>query len=199
MKKNLENQMLYRIRGKGRGWVFSPKHFFDFGNRDAVDKALSRLTEQTVIRRIGRGIYDYPKIHSQLGVLSPSIDAVAKLIAEKNNSQLKITGAEAANALGLSTQIPARIVYLTDGHSRKIKIGHQTIELRHASPKVMATAEKASGTVIQALRYIGKDNVNAEIVNKIKDTLSDDDKKELKKDVNAAPDWMRSIIAEIVE
>ena len=101
--------------------VFSARHFLDFGNRNAVDKALSRLVEQEGIRRLSRGIYDYPKIHPQLGVLSPSIDSVAKLVAEKNNSQLKITGAEAANALGLSTQVPARIVYLTDGPSRNCR------------------------------------------------------------------------------
>lgn len=194
-----ENRILYRVRGKGRGYVFSSRHFLDFGTRDAVDKALSRLTKQKDIRRLARGIYDYPKIHPQLGVLSPSIDSVAKLIAEKNNSQLKITGAEAANALGLSTQVPARIVYLTDGPSRKIKIGKQTIELRHASPKVMTTAGKASGTVIQALKYVGKENANSDVVSKVKETLSDKDKKELKKDVDAAPDWMRPVIAEITE
>lgn len=196
---SVEKRMLYRIRAKGEGWVFSPKHFLDFGSRDAVDKAFSRLVEQEDIRRLGRGIYDYPKIHPQFGVLSPSIDSVAKLIAEKNNSQLKITGAEAANALGLSTQVPARIVYLTDGPTRKIKIGKQTIELRHASPKVMATAGKASGTVIQALKYIGKENVDSDVVNKIKETLSDEDKRELKKDMNAAPDWMRPLIVKIAE
>jgi hypothetical protein len=194
---SIERRITYRIRAKGRGWVFSPRHFLDFGSRKAVDLALFKLNNRGDIRRLGRGIYDYPKIHSQLGVLSPSIDSVAKLIAEKNNSQLKITGAEAANALGLSTQVPARIVYLTDGPSRKIKIGKQTIEFRHASPKVMATAGKASGTVIQALQYIGKDDVNSDVINKIKETLSDEDKRELKKNMNAAPDWMRPVITEI--
>ena len=197
MALSLQNRILYRIRAKGRGWVFSARHFLDFGKRDAVDKSLSRLAEQGDIRRLNLGIYDYPKIHPQLGVLSPSIDSVAKLIAEKNNSQLKITGAEAANALGLSTQVPARIIYLTDGPSRKIKIGKQIIELRHASPKIMATAGKASGTVIQALQYIGKDNVNSDVVSKIKETLSDEHKKDLKKNMDAAPDWMRSVIVEI--
>ena len=177
---SIEDRIIYRIRAKGRGWVFSPSHFLDFGSRKAVDLALFRLVNRGTIRRLARGIYDYPKIHPQLGALSPSIDSVAKLIAEKNNSQLKITGAEAANALGLSTQVPARIVYLTDGPSRKIKIGKQTIELRHASPKKMATAGKASGTVIQALQYIGKENVNSEMVSKIKETLSGDDKKQLR-------------------
>jgi len=194
---SVEKRVVYRIRAKGRGWVFSPRHFLDFGNRKSVDLALFNLTNQGIIRRLGRGIYDYPKIHTQLGILSPSIDSIARLIAEKNNSQLKITGAEAANALGLSTQVPARIVYLTDGPSRKITIGKQIIELRHASPKVMATAGKASGTVIQALQYTGRENVNADMMSKVKENLSDEDKKQLKKDMDAAPDWMRSVILEI--
>ena len=194
---SVEKRVVYRIRAKGRGWVFSPRHFLDFGNRKSVDLALFNLTNQGIIRRLGRGIYDYPKIHTQLGILSPSIDSIARLIAEKNNSQLKITGAEAANALGLSTQVPARIVYLTDGPSRKITIGKQIIELRHASPKVMATAGKASGTVIQALQYTGRENVNADMMSKVKENLSDEDKKQLKKDMDAAPDWMRPVILEI--
>lgn len=195
---SIENRIVYRIRAKGRGWTFSPRHFLDFGSRKAVDLALHKLTARGDIRRIARGIYDYPKIHPQLGILSPSIDLIAKLIASKNNSQLKITGAEAANALGLSTQVPARIVYLTDGPSRKIKIGKQTIEFKHASPKKMATVGKASGIVFQALDYIGKDNIDEETIEKIKNKLSENDKKTLKKDIDAIPDWMRPIVNQII-
>ncbi len=191
--------MLYRIRGKGRGWAFSARHFLDLGGRDAIDKSLSRLARKGAIRRVGSGIYDYPKISPELGVLSPSIDGVAKEIASKNNSRLKITGAQAANALGLSTQVPARIVYLTDGPSRQLKIGNQTIILKHASPKTMATADKGSGTVIQALRYIGKDNVTPDHIGKIKNSLSDFDKRELRNDINTAPEWMKPMIMKIVE
>ncbi|MBX3294778.1 MAG: hypothetical protein KF762_03620 [Acidobacteria bacterium] len=199
MSSSIQNTMLYRIRGKGRGWAFSARHFLDLGGRDAIDKSLSRLARKGAIRRVGSGIYDYPKISPELGVLSPSIDGVAKEIASKNNSRLKITGAQAANALGLSTQVPARIVYLTDGPSRQLKIGNQTIILKHASPKTMATADKGSGTVIQALRYIGKDNVTPDHIGKIKNSLSDFDKRELRNDINTAPEWMKPMIMKIVE
>lgn len=198
MTLSIEDRILYRIRAKGRGWVFSARHFLDFGSRRAVDLALFRLTNRGIIRRLGRGIYDYPKISATLGILSPSIDAVAKEIAGKNNSKLKITGAQAANALGLSTQLPARIVYLTDGPSRQMKIGKQTIMLRHASPQKMSTAGKGSGTVIEALQYIGKDNVNQSILEKIKLVLSKDNKKELAKDIDRAADWMRPHLLSIV-
>jgi hypothetical protein len=199
MSPSIHNTMLYRIRGKGRGWVFSARHFIDLGTRDAIDKALSRLAEKGSIRRLGTGIYDYPKISPTLGPLSPSIDAIAKEIASKNNSRLKITGAQAANALGLSTQVPARIVYLTDGPSRQLKIGKQTIVLKHASPKIMSTAGKGSGIVIQALQYIGKENVTLEILTQIKRALTDFDKKELRKDIQSTSDWMKPIIMEIVD
>ncbi|MEP6847565.1 MAG: DUF6088 family protein [Acidobacteriota bacterium] len=197
MTLSIEQRMVYRIRAKGRGWVFSARHFLDFGSRKAVDLALFRLANRGDIRRLGRGIYDYPKTSLTLGLLSPSIDAVAKEIAGKNNSKLKITGAQAANALGLSTQVPARIVYLTDGPSRQMKIGRQTIILKHTSPKTMSTAGKGSGAVIEALQYLEKENINAEIIAKIKTTLSEPDKKELSKDISGAPDWLRPIINEI--
>ena len=198
MALSIEERMVYRIRAKGRGWVFSARHFLDFGSRRAVDLALFRLDKRRVIRRLGRGIYDYPRTSLTLGILSPSIDAVAKEIAGKNNSKLKITGAQAANAMGLSTQVPARIVYLTDGRSRQLKVGKQTIILKHTSPQKMSTAGKGSGTVIEALQYIGKETVNPVIIAKIKTALSESDKKELKKDIGRAPDWMRPVINEII-
>lgn len=198
MAISIEQRMVYRIRAKGRGWVFSARHFLDFGSRKAVDLALFRLAKRGDIRRLGRGIYDYPKVSPTLGILSPSIDAVAKEIAGKNNSKLKITGAQAANALGLSTQVPARIVYLTDGPSRQMKIGNQTIVLKHTSPKTMSTAEKGSGAVIEAFQYLGKENISNEIVTKIKADLSESEKKELSQDIGRASDWMRPYINQIV-
>ncbi len=199
MSLSLEERMLYRMRAKGRGWVFSARHFLDFGTREAIDTTLSRLNKKGTIRRLFTGVYDYPDQHKTLGTLSPSIEAVAKEIAEKNNSKLKITEAQAANALGLSTQVPAKVVYLTDGPSRTIKVGTQTIILKHSSPKVMATADKESGLVFQALKYLGKENIDEETILKIRSVLSVHDKKQLKKDILTVPEWMKPIIKEIVK
>src|SRR5262249_54046086 len=102
-----------------------------------------------------------------------------------------------ANILGLSTQVPARHVYLTDGNSKQIRLGKQTINLRHASPKKTAVA-KSSGIVIQALRHLGRKRVDVNVINKIRDVLSDDDKVLLKKDIDYAPDWIRPIVDAIV-
>jgi len=197
MTSNIQNKIVYRIRGKGRGWLFSAKHFLDIGTRGAVDKALSRLAKDEIIRRLDRGLYDYPEISFRLGALTPSADKIADMLAKRDHSRLQITGAQAANLLGLSTQVPARVVYLTDGNSKRIKIGNQSIELRHAPPKKMETAGKPSGLVIQALRYIGKDKVDSTVINQIKKKLSAPDKLILKKDIDSAPDWMRPLIMQI--
>lgn len=196
--QSIENRILSRIRGRGRGVAYVTKDFLDLGSRAAVDKALSRLTEQGQIRRLGRGIYYYPKINPRLGALTLSPDDIASALAKKTNSQLQIAGAHAANALGLSTQVPARIVYLTNGDSKRVQIGNQTIELRHTSPKNMSMAGRISGTVVQALRYIGRNNVNTDVISKLKKVLSDDDKAVLKKDINMAPEWMQPIIVDVI-
>jgi hypothetical protein len=199
MALSIEQRMLYRIRAKGRGWVFSARHFLDFGSRKAIDLAFHRLAKRSTIRRLTRGVYDYPKTSPILGMLSPSIDAVANEIAGKNNSNLKITGSQAANALGLTTQVPAKIVFLTDGPSRQVKIGSQTIQLKHASPRAMATANQGSGLVIEALKYLGKENLDQSVIERIGRSLSDFDKKELRKNSHVAPDWMRAAIEEIAK
>jgi Family of unknown function (DUF6088) len=193
----LADTVIKRIRAKGRGFVFTPKDFLDLGGRAAVDQTLSRLAHRDLIRRLTRGIYDYPKISPKLGPLSPSPQALAKTLADRTNSKLQLTGAHAANALGLTTQVPAHVVYLTSGKSTRFRLGNQTIELRHASPRSMAGAGTPIGTIIQALRYVGVDNIDKRTVDKLKRTLSANDKRALKKDIDTVPDWLRPVVAEI--
>lgn len=194
---SVANKILSRIRRKGQGIVHTSKDFLDLGGRVAVDHALSNLAKKGLIRRLSRGVYDYPKVNPRLGTLTPPPDAVAKALAKKTRSDLQVSGAYAANQLGLSTQVPARVVYLTDGRSKRVRVGRQTIELRHASPKNMATAGKPSGMVIQALRHVGRDNVNDEVIDRIKSALSDEDRAALRHDVDKAPDWMRPILTRL--
>lgn len=194
---NLADTIIKRIRAKGRGLVYTPKDFLDLGGRNAVDQALSRLAQKSLIRRLARGIYDYPKISPTLGPLSPSPEVLAKTLADRTNSQLQITGAHAANALGLTTQVPAHVVYLTSGKSKRFRFGNQTIELRHASPRSMAGAGTPIGTIIQALRYLGSDNIDRITIDKLNRVLSANDKRALKKDIDSVPDWLRPIVLEI--
>jgi Family of unknown function (DUF6088) len=195
--QSIEDKVIKRIRGKGRGAVFLSKDFFDLGSRSAIDQALSRLTKKGLIRRLQRGLYDFPKIHPRLGELTPPPDVIAEALARKTEVELQTSGARAANALGLTTQVPARAVYLTSGSPKRVEVGKQVIDLRHAVPKSLISSSEISGMVIQALRYIGKDGVDDEVIKKLKDRVSDDDKKRLKKDAKTAPEWMRAVIAEI--
>src|SRR5260370_40024238 len=119
---DLTRNVLGRVKSGTQGAVFTPKAFSDLGNRAAVDQALSRLTKAGEIRRISRGVYDVPQNHPTLGPLSPDPDSVARAIADQAGYRLQPTPSRAANALGLSSQVPAQIVYLIDGTSRKIKI-----------------------------------------------------------------------------
>ena len=120
---SITSRILKRIRAHGRGWVFGPSHFLDVASRRTVNVILSRLVQEKIIRRLAQGIYDYPRTHRKLGVLAPNPDDVASALAAKTNSRMQVSGARAANLLGLSDQVPAQLVYLTDGPSRRLKIG----------------------------------------------------------------------------
>ena len=130
----MADKIMKRVRAKGRGWVFTPKHFIDFGTRGSVDMALSRLAQAGEIRRIGRGLYDYPRLHDKLGALTPDADMIAQAVSAQSGDRLAPSAAAAANRLGLSTQVPAQSTYLTDGPSRRVVLGKRVVDLRHAVP-----------------------------------------------------------------
>ncbi|OGV66130.1 MAG: hypothetical protein A3K19_19730 [Lentisphaerae bacterium RIFOXYB12_FULL_65_16] len=194
----ITDKLVSRIHGKGRGTVFSSADFVDLGSRAAVDQALSRLVRQGAIRRIARGLYDYPRVNPALGgTLSPSPDAVAKAVARRTDSRLIPTGALAANALGLSTQVPAKMIYLTDGPQRQIQIGSQTLVFRHASPRTMAVSGRVSAVVFQALRYLGRTGVTPDVVQRLRATIPPQDRQRLGRDIRHAVGWMRPILTQI--
>jgi len=186
-----------KIVRKGRGYVFTPSDFISVGARTAVDQALSRLAKSGFIRRLTQGIYDYPKISPRLGALSPKPDDVAKAVARKGGQVLSVSPAKAANMLGLTTQVPAKLIYLTNGSTRSKTFGGQTIYLRNAAIKNLVGAGTPTGLVFQALRYIGKDGINSIVLQKIAAHLSDDGLKSLVKDSQKAPDWMRPVAHDI--
>ncbi|MCX6348130.1 MAG: DUF6088 family protein, partial [Candidatus Aureabacteria bacterium] len=130
------DKIVAKIRGFGRGGVFTSADLRGLGSRPASDKALSRLVRQGVIRRLASGLYHYPRINPKLGgIVNPIPDAVARAIARKTDSHIIPSGAVAANVLGLSTQVPAKAIYLTDGPPRKVRYGSQTIIFRYAAPR----------------------------------------------------------------
>jgi hypothetical protein len=195
----IDAKLKSRIYGSGRGAVFTPNDFLDLGGRDAVDKALSRLAARTVIRRLARGLYEYPRKHPELGTLSPDIDKVAWALAGKHRIRLQPAGAYATNLLGLSEQVPAKVVFFTDGPSRTVKIGKQEIQLRHTTPRNMAASGRLSGLLMQAFRYLGKQHITPARVEHLRRTLPATERKHLLTDLPLAPTWMHPFFHELAD
>ncbi len=193
----IDRAMLARVKSRETGWVFSSMDFLDLGSRDAVDKALSRMAAGGKVRRVARGLYDVPRQHPVVGVAPPSVDQVAKALAGKGGTRLQPTGAYAANLLGLSDQVPAKVVFLTDGRSKRVRLGKLEIVLKQTSPRNMGTAGRIAGLVIQALRYLGKAHVDDHTVTRLRHKLSAEQKAELLKDIAYAPAWIGKIIRRV--
>ena len=195
--QTVEGKVLARIYGLGRGAVITPEKFQDLGKPKTILQSLTRLAKAGTIRRLARGVYDYPKKHPKLGDLDPSTDEIAKALAGRDALRLQPTGAYAANLLGLSTQVPMRVAYLTDGHSRTVQIGRRQITLKHTTPRNMATAGKISGLVIQAMKHLGRRHVDEVIVAKLKKQLDDSARKQLLRDTRYAPAWIADVFRKL--
>lgn len=186
-----------RLQRQRPGWVFTPSAFSDLGSRTATALAILRQKKAGQIRQLARGLYDFPKRDPQLGLLAPSTDAIVDALKGRDAIRLQPSGAYAANLLGLSEQVPMKLVFLTDGRNRVVKIGRQVIELRRTTPRNMATAGRVSGLVIQALRHLGRARVTDSMVDLLRDRLSADDKILLLRDLGFAPTWMAPLFRRI--
>jgi hypothetical protein len=143
------------------------------------------------------GLYDYPRHDKQFGVLSPSVDTIATALKFRYAARLQPSGGYAANILGLTTQVPMKVVFLTDGPSRKILIGKLVITLKKTTARNMATAGRISGTVIQALSWLGSRHVDDDIVVKLQHRLDAKAKRQLIKDIGYAPIWIADVIRRV--
>ena len=188
-----------RVFGNGRGWVFTPKHFQDLGSDAAIDSALRCLKAAGTIRQLARGLYGYPVQDPELGTVAPSADAIARALVVRDAIRLQPSGAYAANMPGLSEQVPSRVVFLTDGPAREVKIGRREIILQHTTPRNMATAGRKSGTFIQALRYLGKEHVDDEVRAILRRQIAEDDRSAIRKDLRHAPAWIADLLRPLTE
>lgn len=195
--QSIDSKIQSRIYGRGKGCVVTPGDFLDLGSRQAVDLALHRLAKKGTLRRLARGLYDYPRNDPALGLLSPTIDTIVKALKGRDKILLQPFGGYAANLLGLSDQVPMKIVFLTDGPARSVQIGKQIIMLKHTTPRAMATAGRVSGLVIQALRHIGQRHVDDAVLARLQRRLSASDKKVLLRDLRYAPAWIAAILRRV--
>lgn len=200
MTTTVQDDILSRIHSQGRGKVFIPKDFLDLGSRDAADQSLSRLVRNGDILRLGRGLYHYPRMNDRLGIpLGPDLDDIADALARQTGSQVVPSGAVAANRLGLSTQVPAKPVYLSDGRTRQVKIGNTTIQIRHAAPKELPVGSRTSAMVFQALRHLGQAAVDDKVIGQIRRALSADQRRGLLQDARYTTDWIAAVVRQIAQ
>ncbi len=190
-------RILRRVARKGRGWAFTPHDFSDLGDPRGVGMALTRLVRDGGIRRIARGIYDSPQAHPVLGQAGATADGVVDAVARGRHLRLLPSPEVAANQLGLSTQVPAKMVYQTDGAPSKVLLGNRQIVFRRNTGRSLALAGRASGLVAQALRNVGKDKITQDIIQHLRHRLDADAKKQLLADIALVPAWMRPIFQEI--
>jgi len=197
--QGVQDKIVARLYGKGRGYAFSPKDMLDRGSRSSVDTALSTLVETGFIRRISRGLYDYPRSNPALGgILSPDIHQIAQALARKHSWNTQPAGAIAANLLGLSQQVPARALYLSDGPSKTVTFGRQRIQFKHASPKSTHVRHEMSALVLQALRHLGKDRIDEKTIARIRSSLKESDLRRLPQDLRYTADWIYETARQIV-
>jgi hypothetical protein len=192
--QSVDAQIRSCIYGHGKGWVFTPRHFHGLGKAGAIDSALRRIKAAGTIRQLARGLYDYPCQDPVLGLVAPSADSIARALVVRDAIRLHPSGAYAANVLGLSEQVPSRIVFLTDGPTRKVRIGRREIHLQHTTPRNMATAGRKSGTIIQALRHLGQDQINDQVRAIIGRQLSPIERQLLQKHLAYAPGWISDFL-----
>ncbi len=198
MDQSIENKLIARIKGHGKGWSFSPKDFTDLGSRRAIDTSLHRLHADGIIRRTMRGIYDYPDIGKLTQKpLNPDIWSVTQTIARKNGWKIVPSGETAMNALGLSTQVPGKYVFFTDGKNMEYRLGNRTITFRKRTPKDLQTANDSGLMVIQALKTLGKERLDNSVMKTIREKLTPNEKKELMKQAQYGTDWVYEAIKKI--
>jgi len=196
--QSVENQIEKSIKSKPRGFLLFPDDFTSYGSSDAIRKALGRLEGKQVITRVAQGIYVRPKISKFIGPLVPSAEEVAAGIAKRDRIRTLPTGSYALNALGLSTQVPMKIVLLTDGSPRVIKVGKRTIKFKKTTPKSLMAKGKISRLAIQALKEIGIGKLTDEEERKILALLKKEDLNDLKHDIALAPVWIQKILKKAV-
>jgi len=194
-----EELILTKIKKAKRGTLFFTEDFLSFGGAKTVAKALERLVGQEVISRVARGIYARLESDPILGTVTPGTEAIAEAIRRRDKSRIIITGAAALNALGLSTQVPMNVVYLTDGAARRISFGRRKIIFKKTAPRNLAAIGKISSVVIQALKEIGKGNVTESEINVILKHLGKEDPYRLEHDIKLAPEWIRIIMRKAIK
>ena len=195
----LYDSVFYFISGHGRGWAFSSNDLIKKFERQQIDNVLSDLVKAKKIRRVSRGIYDYPKYSELLQKeLSPDIEQIARAIGRKFNWRIEVSGESALNILNLSTQIQAKYIYLSDGPNKSYKLFNDVeIEFKKSVLKDIGFKYKESSLIVQALKSLGKEHISDEIIEKIKEQIEPKMYEKILKDTQSTTVWVYEIIKQV--
>lgn len=192
------NSIKERVELSERGTLFFPDSFSALGSSDAVRSALVRLCKNNILIRVAQGIYYYPRIDTKWGsgIIPPSIEEIARGIAMRDKVRIAPTGSYAMYQLGLSTQIPANVVFMTDGSQRRISIGKgRGIFFKHSSNmRVFAFQSQLMELIVAAMREIGQDNITDEQITIVNTHLDQVDRDDYNHDIQLAPIWVRNTL-----
>ena len=200
MSQTTEDRILSRIYGNGRGWAFSQADFADLGARSTVDSELHRIEKTGRIRRVLRGVYDYPRYSELLKkTLSPDMDEVAHALSRKFSWRIQPDGATAQNVLGISTQVPARIVYLSDGPNRSYKVGNTSLSFEHRALKEAGFKLRESQLLVQALKSLGEERITPSLIATLREKFDAGLRRRILLDTKTATGWVYAAIQEIAK
>lgn len=197
---NYKEKILEKINNLNSNQVFIANDFFDIAGYENIRKVLNRLVTDGEISRIMNGIYYKPKYIDLIGEYeAPSVNEVANAIARKYNWTIAPSGNTALNLLGLSTQVPAKWTYISDGRYVDFSFGNITIEFKRRNNGNISKMSTLTAMVIQAIKAIGKDKVTNEHIDYLREKLSKEEKEDLLKDGKTTSIWVYHILREICE
>jgi hypothetical protein len=196
--KNISESVFYFIAGHGRGWAFSSSDLAGRFARQQIDNALSDLAQDGKIRRVARGLYDYPRYSDLLQkTLSPDIDQVANAYARKFNWRIEVSGESALNLLGLSTQIPAQYVYLSNGPSKSYDVMGVQLNFKKSTLKDIGFKHRESTLIVQALKALGKELLSESVFAIIREQIDPKSYNKILRDTQGSTGWIYEAIKQI--
>lgn len=185
-----------RIRQGGENRIYIISDFADLNNDALVTRVLSRLEKESVLVRLAQGVYLYPS-RNRFGICRPSIDTIAKAIAEKDRAKIIPSGLTAMNLLGFSTQVPMNAVYITNGTPRILNVGNRKITFKKGTPRYFAYEGNVFPLIVTAMKEIGEKNMDENTILKIKEILAQENQELLKRDFQIAPQWIRKTLKSV--
>lgn len=197
---SIAEQIEKKILKMPLGNIFFISDFMEIGNDITDRQALQRLTKRSLIIRLSKGIYYKPKQSSLLGIVYPTAEQIAQAIAKRDEARIIPTGSYALYKLGLTTQIPMNVVFLTDGSARKIMVGKQKITFKKTNPRNLATTHKLTNLIVQGLKELGEINISINIKQRVTEIITrSKEAKEVKKNIKSAPVWIKKIALQIIK